>query len=161
VVTSYQQSIKFLCHKISNWENKYQPLELTADQIGVKSLIYQNSIVSFMFMVVCFYRCLSFVLFLLAIVLSVLLRFTDSDYPFGIVKAEQSLERTFHRCFLPSFSSFGRWISEEKIKMWKFNGPLKPLGQLQINRKLVGSIYGRSSIKIANFTPICSQTSLP
>jgi hypothetical protein len=27
----------------------------------------------------------------------------------------QSLERTFHRCFLPSFSSFGRGFSEEKI----------------------------------------------
>jgi hypothetical protein len=38
---------------------------------------------------VCFVdRCLSFkfVLFLLAIVLSVLLRYTDSDYPFGIFK---------------------------------------------------------------------------
>ena len=34
---------------------------------------------------------------------------------------EQSLERTFHRCFLPSFSSFGREVSEEKIKMWKVN----------------------------------------
>ena len=31
-------------------------------------------------------RCLSFCPFLLAIVLSVLLRFTDSDYPFGIFK---------------------------------------------------------------------------
>jgi hypothetical protein len=30
--------------------------------------------------------CTSFVLFLLAIVLSVLLRYTDSDYPFGILK---------------------------------------------------------------------------
>jgi hypothetical protein len=30
---------------------------------------------------------------------------------------EQSLERTFHRCFLPSFSSFGWEVSEEKIKM--------------------------------------------
>ena len=30
---------------------------------------------------------------------------------------EQSLERTFHRCFLPSFTSFGRGVSEEKIKM--------------------------------------------
>jgi hypothetical protein len=29
--------------------------------------------------------------------------------------------RTFHRCFLPSVSSFGRRISEEKIKMWKVN----------------------------------------
>ena len=35
---------------------------------------------------------------------------------------EQSLERTFHRCFLPSFSSFGWEVSEEKIKMWKVNG---------------------------------------
>jgi hypothetical protein len=28
----------------------------------------------------------------------------------------QYLERTFYRCFLPSFSSFG-WVSKEKIKM--------------------------------------------
>jgi hypothetical protein len=28
-----------------------------------------------------------------------------------------SLERTFNRCFLPSFSSFGGGVSEEKIKM--------------------------------------------
>jgi hypothetical protein len=28
---------------------------------------------------------------------------------------------TFHRCFLPSFSSFGLGVSEEKIKMWKAN----------------------------------------
>ena len=32
---------------------------------------------------------------------------------------EQSLERTFHGCFLPIFSSFGREGSEEKIKMQK------------------------------------------
>ena len=30
---------------------------------------------------------------------------------------EQSLERTFHSCFPPSFSSFGREVSEEKINM--------------------------------------------
>jgi hypothetical protein len=43
----------------------------------------------------------------------------------GSGQNEQSLERTFHRCFLPSFSSFGwgQWgVSEEKIKMWKVNG---------------------------------------
>ena len=34
---------------------------------------------------------------------------------------EQSLERNFHRCFLPSFSSFSWEVSEEKIKMWKDN----------------------------------------
>ena len=39
---------------------------------------------------------------------------------------EQSLERTFHRCFLPSFSSFGWEVSEEKIKMWKVNGRRTP-----------------------------------
>jgi hypothetical protein len=35
----------------------------------------------------------------------------------GSGQNEQSLERTFHRCFLPSFTSFGRAVSEEKIKM--------------------------------------------
>ena len=39
---------------------------------------------------------------------------------------EQSLERTFHRWFLPSFSSFGWEVSEEKIKMWKVNGQRTP-----------------------------------
>jgi hypothetical protein len=33
-----------------------------------------------------------------------------------------------------------------------FKSSLKPLGQM--NRNLVGSIYGRSSIKIAHFIPI-------
>jgi hypothetical protein len=28
---------------------------------------------------------------------------------------EQSLLRTFHRCFLPNFGSFGQAVSEEKI----------------------------------------------
>jgi hypothetical protein len=40
----------------------------------------------------------------------------------GSGQNEQSLERTFHRCFLPSFTSFGWAVSEEKIKMWKANG---------------------------------------
>ena len=40
----------------------------------------------------------------------------------GSGQNEQSLERTFHRCFLPSFTSFGWGILEEKIKMWKVNG---------------------------------------
>jgi hypothetical protein len=38
----------------------------------------------------------------------------------------QSLERTFYRCFLPSFGSFGWGVSEEKIKMWKVNGRRTP-----------------------------------
>ena len=35
----------------------------------------------------------------------------------GSGRIEQSLQRTFHRCFLPSFGPFGQVVSEEKIKM--------------------------------------------
>jgi hypothetical protein len=40
----------------------------------------------------------------------------------GSGQNEQSLERTFHKCFLPSFTCFGWGVSEEKIKIWKVNG---------------------------------------
>jgi hypothetical protein len=33
----------------------------------------------------------------------------------GSGRNEQSLQRTFHRCFLPSFGSFGQAVSKEKI----------------------------------------------
>ena len=33
----------------------------------------------------------------------------------GLWRNEQSLQRTFHRCFLPSFGSFVKVVSEEKI----------------------------------------------
>ena len=33
----------------------------------------------------------------------------------GSGQNEQSLQRTFHKCFLPSFVSFGKTVSEEKI----------------------------------------------
>jgi hypothetical protein len=54
-------------------------------------------------------------------------RFQKKELPvvamFGNVSKQNvhSLERTFHRCFLPSFSSFGWGFSEENIKMWKVN----------------------------------------
>ena len=35
----------------------------------------------------------------------------------GSGQTEQYLEKTFHRCFLPSFTSFGLEVSEEKITM--------------------------------------------
>ena len=44
----------------------------------------------------------------------------------GSGQNEQSLERTFHRCFLPSFTSFDLGVSEEKIKMGKVNGRRTP-----------------------------------
>jgi hypothetical protein len=40
----------------------------------------------------------------------------------GSGRNEQSLERTFHRCFIPRFTSFSWGVSEEKIKRWKVNG---------------------------------------
>jgi hypothetical protein len=54
----------------------------------------------------------------------------DASYQVSVVamfayrsgQNEQSLERTIHKCFLPSFSSFSWEVSEEKIKMWKVNG---------------------------------------
>ena len=33
----------------------------------------------------------------------------------GSGRNEQSLQRTFHKCFLPSFGSFGKAVSEKKI----------------------------------------------
>jgi hypothetical protein len=33
----------------------------------------------------------------------------------GLGRNEQSLQRTCHRCFLPSFGSFRQVVSEEKI----------------------------------------------
>ena len=33
----------------------------------------------------------------------------------GLGRNEQSLQRTFHRCFLPSFGSFRQAVLEEKI----------------------------------------------
>jgi hypothetical protein len=47
---------------------------------------------------------------------------------------------TFHRCFLPSFGSFGQTVSEEKNLK---NQPIR-----NKNRHLVGCIYGRSSINL-------------
>ena len=44
----------------------------------------------------------------------------------GSGQNEQSLERTFHRCFLPSFTSFDLGVAEEKIKMGKVNGRRTP-----------------------------------
>ena len=36
-------------------------------------------------------------------------------FVYGSKRNEQSLQRTFHRCFLSSFGSFGKAVSSEKI----------------------------------------------
>ena len=61
---------------------------------------------------------------------------------------------SFSSDLLPNMAIIGNscfWMADLKK-----SSPLKPLGQ--INRNLVGSIYGRSSIKIAHFVPIRYQT---
>jgi hypothetical protein len=68
----------------------------------------------------------------------------------GSGRNEYSLQRIFHRCFLLSFTSFGWGVSEDLLKLLS-----------QMNRNLVGSNYGRSSIKIAHFIPIRWQTWSP
>jgi len=58
-------------------------------------------------------------LFLLAIVLSVLLWYTDSDYPFGIFKLFLKAKFTH----MMAFFSFQRWIvlhNQWQIHMWYF-----------------------------------------
>jgi hypothetical protein len=60
---------------------------------------------------ICFVdRCLSFCTFLLAIVLSVLLQYTDSDYPFGIFKFFLLKQWTDVLCFVTAhFVIFNTW----------------------------------------------------
>ena len=52
----------------------------------------------------------------------------------GSGQSEQSLERTFHRCFLPSFTSFGWWMpSDDKSSHCFWQGELKMGGNNQSN----------------------------
>jgi hypothetical protein len=76
----------------------------------------------------------------------------------------------FHRCFLQSFGSFGQAVSEKKIDQseqklpvvsmfangsdWSGSKKYSLKSLVQKNRQFGGSIYGSSSIKIANFVPI-------
>ena len=52
----------------------------------------------------------------------------------GLGQNVQSLERTVHKCFLPSFGSFGQAVSEEKIFR---DQPIKnkevPVGAMFVN----------------------------
>ena len=64
-----------------------QGLLTLRDHLSSASVFSEVRVTRFLALCVCFVdRCLSFFLFLLKIVLSVLLRFTDSDYPFDIFK---------------------------------------------------------------------------
>ena len=66
----------------------------------------------------------------------------------GSRRNEQSLQRTFHRCFLPSFGSFSLVVSEEKIfKYWpirKKNCLWRPC--LLMDWDEISNVYRRPSI---------------
>ena len=65
-----------------------------------------------------------------------------------------TLERTFHRCFLPSFSSFGWGFSEERIKMWKVNGWQTMDTKWWQNLILPLARFAKKNIKM--WIPICN-----
>ena len=53
----------------------------------------------------------------------------------GSEQNEQSLQRTFHRCFLPNFRSFGKAVSEEKIFQKSTNQKQEwPVATMFVNR---------------------------
>jgi hypothetical protein len=79
-ITGSSFPIKFFCVPLVEQE-LLTLLELLSSPPFLSGVRVIRSLV----LCVCFVVC-PFVLFLLAIVLSVLLRFTDSDYPFGIFK---------------------------------------------------------------------------
>ena len=66
----------------------------------------------------------------------------------GSGRNEQSLQRTFHRCFLPSFGSFGQTVSEEKNLK---NQPIRNENRLWqscllMNRDEMSNLYRAPSI---------------
>jgi hypothetical protein len=66
----------------------------------------------------------------------------------GSGRNEQSMQRTFHRCFLPSFGSFGQTVSEEKNLKKSANkkqeSPVVPC--LLTNRDGMSKLYKGPSI---------------
>ena len=65
----------------------------------------------------------------------------------GSGQNEQSVQRTFHRCFLPTFDSFGKAVSEEKIFR---NRPIRNKNCLWwpcllTDRNLMSNLYRRPS----------------
>ena len=64
----------------------------------------------------------------------------------GLELNEQSLQRTFQGCFLPSFGSFDKAASEEKI--------FQKINQSETRIACGGHVYQRIGTKLANFIKI-------
>ena len=69
----------------------------------------------------------------------------------GLARNEQSLQRTFHRCFLPSFGSFCQAVSEEKILKNRPIGNKNCLWRpwLLMDRDEMSNLYRGTSIDAA------------
>jgi hypothetical protein len=87
-------------------------------------------------------------------------QFTETHQPNELKRSRKRLWKglykdcPFHPDPLPNMATTGNscfWLAN-----FKKSPPLKPLGQINLN--LVGSIYGMSSMKIAQFVPIGRQT---
>jgi hypothetical protein len=75
-----------------------------------------------------------------------------AKFVYGSGRNEQSLQRTFQKCFLPSFGSFGNTVSEEKNFI---NQPIKNKNRLWRPRLLTDQdemsiLYRGPSIDASN-----------
>ena len=61
----------------------------------------------------------------------------------GLGRNEQSLQRTIHRCFLPSFSSFGQAVSEEIFRNRSIRN--KPVVAMFVNE--MSNLYKRTFLR--------------
>jgi hypothetical protein len=77
----------------------------------------------------------------------------------GSAQNEQFLDRTIIDASYQASLHLAEGFQRRRLKCEKLNfkksSPLKPLGQM--NRNLVGRIYGRSSTTIAHFVPIVTK----
>jgi hypothetical protein len=80
----------------------------------------------------------------------------DASYQVSVHLAKQLQRRRFVRNQPIRNKNYGRHRQFLFLIGRLKKSSLKPLGQM--NRNLVGSIYDRSSLKIAHFLPICYQT---
>jgi hypothetical protein len=80
----------------------------------------------------------------------------------GLGQNDQSLQRTFHRCFLPSFGSFRQAVSVEKIfKNQQYLSLEGPLYRLLISFRFI-SKHRQFLFLIGQFLKIfSSETTLP
>jgi hypothetical protein len=83
----------------------------------------------------------------------------DASYQVSIHFAKRFQRRFFKIGQSETRIAYGGHVCVSDWLISKKLSPLKPFGQM--NRNLVGSFLGRSSINLAHLVPICLQTWLP